>query len=129
MSFKVPSSIKPIVYCATVENDGQWQTVANTDSPTNTNQIIKIDSIKINHNYTSGVHTLQLRGNLGGTATVFLDQQLFSENTLIALQAETPIYLNGGDYLEMRLFDESGYTGTPFGELANAIITGWEILK
>jgi hypothetical protein len=129
MSFKVPSSIKPIVYCTTVENDGQWQTVANTDSPTNANQIIQIDSIKINHTYSSGVHTLQLRANLGGTATVFLDQHLFNDNTLIALQAETPIYLNGGDYLEMRLFDESGYTGTPYSELANVIMTGWEILK
>ena len=29
----------------------------------------------------------------------------------------------------MRLFDESGYAGTPYGELANAIMTGWEILK
>ena len=129
MSFKVPSSIKPIVYCTTVENDSQWQTVANTDSPTNANQIIQIDSIKINHTYTGGLHRVQLRGNLGSTNTIFMNQQLFGENALIALQAETPIYLNGGDYLEMRLFDESGFVQSPFGELANVIVTGWEILK
>lgn len=129
MSFKVPSSIKPITYCATVENDGQWQTVANMDVPANTNQIIQIDSIKVNQFYGQR-HRFQMRGTgFGATAVVFLDQILFDGNTLIALQAETPIYLTGQAYLQIRIFDEDGYVATPHSENAHITLTGWEILK
>lgn len=126
MSFKAPSSLKPIVYAATLRNDGTWRTVINSSS----NEIVQIDSIKLAHGY-NGRHTVQLRGSgfAGGTNQVFLDQILFDANTLIASQAETPIYLTAGASIQARIFDEDGFISSPSGENLSVVATGWVILE